>query len=128
MTSWVLNGPFAPKKEFFSEKPLLWLLCTISPNHCAKLKKKLLEPIHSHEDRLFLGPKWSICPKQTFFGEKSLILFSSTYWSISLCQILKIFYKRPRVMRMRRFWTQNGTIFLNKNFSEKLLINLQSVS
>ena len=40
--------------------------------------KKFLQRIQSYEDVPFLGPKWSICPKQIFFG-KLLISFSSTY-------------------------------------------------
>ena len=39
--------------------------------------------------------------QKSIFGEKSLILSSSTYWPISLCQISKFFYNRPRVMRTR---------------------------
>ena len=29
--------------------------------------KKFLQQIHSYEDVPFLGPKWSISPKQNFF-------------------------------------------------------------
>ena len=29
--------------------------------------KKFLQQIQSYEDAPFLGPKWSICPKQIFF-------------------------------------------------------------
>ena len=39
--------------------------------------------------------------QKSIFGEKSLILSSSIYWTISLCQISKFFYNRPRVMRTR---------------------------
>ena len=67
----------------------------------------------------FLGPKWSICPKQAFL-EKS-ILFSSTDWHISLCKISKNPYNGPRViMRMHHFWIQNEPIHPNRIFFKKL--------
>ena len=34
--------------------------------HCAKFKKKLLEPIQSYEDVPFSSPKWPICPERKF--------------------------------------------------------------
>ena len=37
-----------------------------------------------------MGPKWFICPKQNFFLKK-IISFSSTYWPLSFCKILKKF-------------------------------------
>ena len=40
--------------------------------------KKFFLQIRSYDDAPFLGPKWSICPKQ-FFGGKLLKSFSSTY-------------------------------------------------
>ena len=41
-----------------------------------------------------LGQKWSLCPKQIFFGKKLLISFSSYYLTLSLCKILKKFLQR----------------------------------
>ena len=62
-------------------------------------------------------------PQISILGEKSLILFSSTFWKISFCQIFFFFYNKPRVVRMCHFWTQNGPICPNQNISENLLIN-----
>ena len=62
-------------------------------------------------------------PQISILGEKSLILFSSTFWQISFCQIFFFFYNKPRVVRMCHFWTQNGQICSNQNISENLLIN-----
>ena len=42
--------------------------------------KKFLQRMKSYEDVSFLGQKWSIYPRQRFFG-KLLILFSTTYYS-----------------------------------------------
>ena len=58
-----------------------------------KIFLKILQQIQSY-DVPFLGPKWSICPKQIFFWIKLLISFSSTYWSLSLCKTLKKFFQR----------------------------------
>ena len=43
-----------------------------------------------------------------FFWYKPLLLLSSSYWSFSLCKILKNSYSRSRIMTMHYFWTQNG--------------------
>ena len=73
------------------------------------------------------GSKMIRLPKTSIFWEKSLILFSPTYWPISLCKILKNSYIRPRVMRLCHFWTQNGPICPNEIVWEKdLLINIAS--
>ena len=66
MTFWVLNDPFAPNKNFFEKKIFHALLAPF----IVQSLKKLLEPIQSYEDGPFLGPKWSVCPEQVFFGGK----------------------------------------------------------
>ena len=86
--------------------------------------KKFLQQIQSYEDAPFLSPKQSICPKLNFFGIKSLVSFSSIYWPLSLCKILKNSYNRPRDMRMHHFWAQNGPFPQMRFFSEYLLISL----
>ena len=37
--------------------------------------KKLLEPIQSYEDVPISGSKWTICPKQKFFGTNHYCYF-----------------------------------------------------
>ena len=74
------NGPFVMEKKFLY-KPLLLLSFTFCPSSLCKILKKNLQWIQSYEDAPFLGPKWSICSKQIFFG-KLLESFSSTYWSL----------------------------------------------
>ena len=39
------------------------------PFHCTKFLKKFLRWIQSYVDAPFLGPKWSTCHKQIFFGK-----------------------------------------------------------
>ena len=80
-----------------------------------KISKKSLEWIQSYEDGSFLGPDWSICPKQELFWEKLLILFPSTYWTLSLCKVLKDSYNGSRVMRMCHFGLKMG-LFAQKKF------------
>ena len=38
-----------------------------------KILKNFLEPIQGYEDKPFLGPKWSICPKQIFLVQTIII-------------------------------------------------------
>ena len=93
-----------------------------------KISKKPLKLIQNYDDRPFIGQKWSTCPKQAFFfrwGWGESLLFSSAYWRISLCKSLKNSYNRPKILKMRHFWIQIGSI-CPKNFFfwENLLINL----
>ena len=53
--------------NFFWYKPLLLLSSTYWPFFTVQNLKKLLQWIQSYEDVPYLGPKWSICPKRTFF-------------------------------------------------------------
>ena len=85
------------------------------PLSVCKISKKSLEWIQSYEDGSFLGPDWSICPKQELFWEKLLILFPSTYWNLSLCKVLKDSYNGSRVMRMCHFGLKMG-LFAQKKF------------
>ena len=61
------------RTKIFWYKPLLLLSSTYWPFNCAKFKK-FLHWIQSYEDAPFLGPKWSICPKQFFFLIINVIL------------------------------------------------------
>ena len=116
------NAIFGPKMahlswtKLFWFKPLLLLLSTYWPFHCAKFKK-ILTADPEYEDAPFFGPKWFICPKQFFFG-KLLISFSSAYQPLSLCKIFKKFLQRIQSMRMRHFSVQNGSFAPNNFFLE----------
>ena len=54
-------------KFFFGTNHYHYFHLPTGPFHCAKLKKKILQQIHSYVNAPFLGPKWSTCPKQFFF-------------------------------------------------------------
>ena len=63
-------GPRIPQfllNKIFWYKPLLLLSSTYWPFPLGKIFKKILQWILSYEDAPFLGPKWSICPKQFLF-------------------------------------------------------------
>ena len=59
----------------------------ISSFHCAKFKKNSLSGSRVFPPKI--GPKMVHFPQTRIFWEKSLILFSSTYWPLSLCKIKK---------------------------------------
>ena len=79
-----IKRPICPKKNF--GKAINNFHVPLGPFHCAKFLKKFFEWIQSYNGTSFLGPKWPISPKE-FFQKKPLILFSCTFWSISLWKI-----------------------------------------
>ena len=66
---------FGPKMAYLSWTKLIWwkpfllLSSTYWPFSLCKILKKFLKRIQSYEDAPFLGQKWSVCPKQNFFGK-----------------------------------------------------------
>ena len=77
--------------------------------------KKLLEPIQNYGDGPFLGQNGPFAPNKNFLG-KSLILFLSTYWPISLCQILIFFTIDPELWGFVDFRTKMGQFDQSKIF------------
>ena len=66
---WVENAPFTSKKKSLVKTikiTSIYILTAFS----VQILKKSLEGIQSYEDRAFLDPNWSICPKQKLFLEK----------------------------------------------------------
>ena len=91
-----------PKQEFFRMSHQYKFQALLVHSLC-KILQKFLEPVQRYE----MGHFWvqiGLFTPNNFWGEKSLILSSSTYWPISLCKILKSSYSRPKVTRMRHFW------------------------
>ena len=67
-----------------------------------------------------MDPKWSICPPLIiFFSGKLLISFSSTYWPLSLCKILKKFFQRIQNYEDVQFLGPKWPISPNENFFRK---------
>ena len=61
-------------------------------------------------------------PQVNFFLEKQLIKFSSTYWLLSFCKILKKFLGLIQSFENVPFWTQNGPFVMNKTFLAQTII------
>ena len=76
------NGPFVMNKIFLVQTIIITFIYLLALFIVQNLKKSL-QQIQSY-DVPFLGPKWSICPKQKCFWYKPLLLLSSTYWPFSL--------------------------------------------
>ena len=112
---WAQNGPFVLNKFFLVQ---LLLSSFYWPFSLCKIKKKLLKQIQSYEVVPFLGPKWSICPKQIFFG-KLLISLSSTYYPLSLCKLLKTFFQQIQSYEDVQFLDPKWPICLNGIFFRK---------
>ena len=112
----VKNGPFVTNKIFFGTNNYYYFHLPTGSFHRAQFKKNLT----ANQELWglpFLCPKWSICHKQVFFWK--LLLFSSTYYPLSLGKILKNSSSGSRDMRMRRFWTQNGPFLQMRIFFHK---------
>ena len=67
------------------------------------------------------GPKMVHFPQTRMFWEKSLILFSSTYWLLSLCKILKKFLQRIQTYEDAPYLGPKLPICPNNNFFRKLV-------
>ena len=121
-------GPkwFICPKQFFLEKKILsfasayWLL-----SFC-KIFKKFLEPIQSYEDVPFSGPKWPLCHEQNFFGTNHYYYFHLPIGLFHCAKFFKNSYSKSRLVRMRHFWAQNGSLATNKFFFWKKLYHFHS--
>ena len=60
------NGSFVLNKNFLVQAIVITFIYLLALFIVQNLKK-FLQQIQSYEDAPFLGPKWSICPKQIFF-------------------------------------------------------------
>ena len=114
---WTQNGSFVLNKIFLVQTIIITFIYLLALFIVQNLKK-FLQRIQSYEDVPFLGPKWSICPKQIFFG-KLLISFSSTYQPLSLCKILKKFFQRIQSYEDAQFLGPKWPISPNENFFRK---------
>ena len=70
------------------------------------------------------GPKIAHLLQTRIFWKKSLILFSSTYWPLSLCKIFKNFLQWMQSYEDMSFLGPNGSFAWKRIFSENPLINL----
>ena len=107
-----------PKMNFFLEKQLIKFSCTYWPLSFCKILKKFLGPIQSYEDVPFSGPKWPICPEQTFFGINHYYYFHLPIEPFHCAKFKQNSSSGSRVM-MRNFWGPKWLISPNENFFRK---------
>ena len=62
------NSPFVMNKIFLVQTIIVTFICLLAL-FIVQNFKKFLQQTQSYEDAPFLGPKWSIYPKQNFFLE-----------------------------------------------------------
>ena len=60
------NGPFVLNKNFLVQTIIITFIYLLAIFIVQNLKK-FLQRIQNYDDAPFLGPKWTICPKQIFF-------------------------------------------------------------
>ena len=111
---WVQNAPFVLNKKSSVKIVNITSIYILTP-FSVQIFKKLLRGDPELWQWTISGSKLVHLPLTRTFLGKLLILFSSTYWTLSLCKILKNSYNGSRVIRMCHFWTQNG-LFVQTNF------------
>ena len=99
-----------PQMNFFLEKQLIKFSCIYWPLSFCKIKKKILGPIQSYKDVSFSHPKWPICHEQNFFGTNHYYYFHLPIGPFHCAKFLKNSCIKSRVMSMRHFWDQDGSI------------------
>ena len=67
-------GTFVLNKLFLVQTIIITFIYLLAV-FIVQIFSKFLQWVQSYEDAPFLGPKWSICPKQKVFGKKKYILF-----------------------------------------------------
>ena len=108
------NGPLVLNKIFLVQTIIITYIYLLAIFTVQNLKKNL-QQIQSCEAVSFLGPTWSICPKQFFFG-KLLISFSSTYQPLSLRKSFKKFFNQIKSYEDAQFLGPKRPISPNDNF------------
>ena len=83
---WDQNGPFVINKNFLVQTIIITFISLLTLFIVQNLKK-FLQPIQSYEDTPFLGPKWSICPKQIFFLKIINIILMYLFAPLKFLQI-----------------------------------------
>ena len=121
----VQNGPFAINKFFFDTNHIIIFIYPLALFIMQNLKK-FLQRIQSYEDVPFLGPNWSICPKQNFLGKIINIILIYLLAHFIVRNFKKNSSSGSIVMRMHNYWAQNGLFPQIRIFSQNLLMSLVS--
>ena len=116
--------PIFPEQNFLVQNIVITFIYILVLSIVQNLKK-FLRLIQNYDDAPFLGPKWSICPKQFFFLLE--IYYHHSHLPISPFHYVK--FKKDsssRVMSMCNLWVQNGPFSQIRIFLENLLMSLVS--
>ena len=119
------SGPkwcICPEQNFFGTNYYYYFHLAIGPFHCAKLKKIVTMDPELWGCTIF-GPKMVPFAPHKFFFWKLLISFSSTYYSLSLCKILKRFFQLIQSYENLQFLGPKWPIFLNGHLKKKKPVN-----
>ena len=85
--------------------------------------KKILTANRVMTMRHFWAKNGSFAPKKSFFWKKLLISFSSTYWPLSLCKILKKFLQQIQSYEYVPFLSPKWPIYPNEVFFHRKPVN-----
>ena len=116
--------PIFPEQNFLVQNIVITFIYILVLSIVQNLKK-FLRLIQNYDDAPFLGPKWSICPKQFFFLLE--IYYHHSHLPIGPFHYIK--FKKDsssRVMSMCNLWVQNGPFPQIRIFLENLLMSLVS--
>ena len=100
------NGPFVMNKIFLVQTIIITSIYLLALFIVQNLKK-FVQWIQSYEDAPFLGPKWSICPKQKFLEEIINIILIYLLAPFIVQNFKKILPADPE-MGMSNVRVQNG--------------------
>ena len=121
---WAHNDPFVMNKIFLVQTIItfIYLLALFIVQNL----KKFLQRIQSYEDVPFLGPKWSICPKQIFFWKIINIILIYLLAPFIVQNFKKILPADPELWGCAIFGPKMAHFPKWELFSENLLMSLVS--
>ena len=117
------NGPFVLKKKFLVQTIIITFIYLLALFIVQNLKK-FLQQIQSYEDAPFLGPKWSICPKQIFFWKIINIILIYLLAPFIVQNFKKILPADPELWGCAIFGPKMAHFPKWEIFSENLLMSL----
>ena len=116
---------FGPKMVHLPQTKFLWKIITIifiyllAPFILPIFLKKILRVDSELWGCVpFLGPKWPICPEQTFFGKNHCYYFHLPIGPFHCAKFKNILTADLALWRCTNFWTQNGPFAPSKAFLE----------
>ena len=113
-------APFVLNKNFLVQTIVITFIYLLALFIVENLKK-LLKRIQNYGDAPFLGPKLSICSKQTFFFGKLFLSFSSTFQPLHCAKLKKKFFQQIQSYEDVQLLGPKWLISPNEIFFKKLV-------